>query len=367
MKVVEFFADGYKNLKNSQICPCGGVNLIYGQNAQGKTNLLEAIGLFSGRERFHTKSAKRIAFGRDMAKLQLKFDDGEREQVAKIVLSQKNQFALNGVPIKRILEIYEHFNVVSFSPANLSIIQGSSQARRKFLDGAISQIKPEHAKYCQQYEKILNHRNALLRSGKYIARSTFDVWNAQMAQIGTIITMIRQDYVEKISQILEKIYRGISAGKEVLKTYYESTIFDYKLKNTYSEDDFREYNKKLEFFQQEDLKVGHTTRGVHRDDLIFKMGDLNVREYGSQGQQRSCVIALKLSEAKLLKLICGSDPVILLDDVMSELDLGRQNYILNHTNGSQIFITCCDISNMPNFELARTYHMEDGHILCVDK
>lgn len=362
MKIDEFFADGYKNLKNAKICPCDGVNLIYGQNAQGKTNLLEAIGLFSGEDRLHLKSAKKIAFGRDFAELRLKFSDSEREQTAKAVLSQKNQFFLNEVPIKRATEIYEQFHSISFSPANLSIIQGDSRARRKFLDDAIAKLKPGYLKYCKQYEKILAHRNFLLKSGGLKSSNTLEVWNEKMAQIGTIITMIRQDYVEKMSQVLAAIYREISGGRESLEIKYESTVFDRKLKNTYSEDDFREYIEKLEFFQTADFDLGHTKIGIHRDDLAFKLENLNAREYGSQGQQRSCVIALKLAQAKLFKLICRRNPVILLDDVMSELDVDRQKYILNQIQGSQMFITCCDISSPISFKNAKIYKVEDGKV-----
>ena len=362
MKIDEFFADGYKNLKNAKICPCDGVNLIYGQNAQGKTNLLEAIGLFSGAERFHLKSAKKIAFGRDFADLRLKFSDLEREQTVKAILSPKNQFFLNEVPIKRVSEIYEHFHAVCFSPANLSIVQGDSRARRKFLDDAITKLKPGYLKYCKQYEKILAHRNFLLKSRGLKTSNTLGIWNEKMAQIGTIITMIRQDYVEKMSKVLAVIYQEISEGRERLEIKYQSTVFDRKLKNTYSEDDFREYIEKLEFFQAADFDMGHTKIGVHRDDLAFKLGDLDAREYGSQGQQRSCVIALKLAQARLLKLICRRNPVILFDDVMSELDVDRQKYILNQIQGSQMFITCCGGLSLKSFKNAKIYKMEDGRV-----
>ena len=362
MKIDEFFADGYKNLKNVKICPGDRVNLIYGQNAQGKTNLLEAIGLFSGGELFHSKSARKIAFGQDFATLGLKFRDSEREQTARAILSQKNQFFLNEVSIKRISEIYENFYAVCFSPSNLSIVQGDSRIRRKFLDGAIARLKPGYLKYCRQYEKILAHRNFLLKSGGSKIAQMLEIWNEKMAQVGTIITMVRQDYVEKISQILADMYEAISGGRECLEIKYESTIFDRKLKNTYNEDDFEEYVEKLGHFQAGDFDVGHTQMGVHRDDLAFRIGGLNAKEYGSQGQQRLCVIALKLAQARLCKLICRRNPVILFDDVMSELDPSRQNYILNNIKGSQIFVTCCDVSMIENFKNATIYKMEEGKV-----
>ena len=362
MKLIECLIDGYKNLKQVEIYPCGEINVIYGANAQGKTNLIEAISLFSGRDRLRRKDSSSIAFDRDFCNMQIKFNDRERDQVAKAALSSKSKFSLNSVPLKRISEFCGCFNTVFFSPAHISIVQNDPKARRKFIDDAITQIKPEYAKYCRQYERILRQRNILLKKNNKVSSSTIEIWNVQMARIGTIITMMRQDYIDKIAPILADIYSGISLGKENLEIYYMSTIFDRKLQNIYSEDDVKEYVKILEKNEKSDFEMGFTKFGVHRDDFMLKINGLSVREYGSQGQQRSCIIALKLSEARLLKLIKGTNPVVLLDDVMSELDVNRQSYILNHVKGSQVFITCCDISNTLSLKDGQIYHMQNGEI-----
>lgn len=367
MKLIECLIDGYKNLKNVEIYPCNGINVVYGANAQGKTNLIEAIGLFSGRERFHGKDANNIAFDREFCKLQIKFNDMKRDQIAEATLSKKSKFFLNRVPLKRLSEFCGCFNTVSFAPAHISIVQNDPKTRRKFIDDAITQIRPEYAKYCRQYERILSQRNILLKNNNHVSNATIEIWNVQMAKIGTIITMMRQDYIDKVSQILEEIYSGISMGKESLKIYYMSTVFDRKLQNIYSEDDAKEYMKKLEESEKSDFEMGFTKIGVHRDDFILKIDGLNVREYGSQGQQRSCIIALKLAEAKLLKLIKGTNPIVLLDDVMSELDVDRQSYILNHVKGNQVFITCCDISNTISLKDGKIYHVQNGEIELMTK
>lgn len=367
MKLIECLIDGYKNLKKVEMCPCDGINIVYGANAQGKTNLVEAIGLFSGRERLRRKDSSSIAFGRDFCKLQIKFNDRERDQLAQATLSKKSKFFLNSVPLKTISEFCGCFNTVFFAPAHISIVQSDPKIRRKFIDDAIAQVKPEYAKYCRQYARILSQRNMLLKKNNNVSSSTIEIWNMQMAKLGTIITMMRQDYIDKISPILADIYSGISLGRENLKIYYMSTVFDRKLQNIYSEDDAKEYMKKLEDNEKSDFEMGFTKIGIHRDDFILKIDGLNVREYGSQGQQRSCIIALKLAEAKLLKLIKGTNPIVLLDDVMSELDVDRQSYILNHVKGNQVFITCCDISNTINLKDGKIYRVQNGEIELMTK
>lgn len=363
MKLIEFYADGYKNLEDISISPGEGINIIYGPNAQGKTNLMEAIGLFSGRDKLRTGGdGRNIGFNKEVASIRIKFDDGRRDQVGEIVFARKNKFLLNRVPLGSINEFCGNFCTIAFSPSHLSIVQGEPRLRRKFIDDAISQMKSDYHKYCKQYDRVLLQRNSLLKSMNIGRADTLDVWNLQLARLGTIITIMRQDYVRKIENIVSDIYDGITIGKEKLKIYYQSTVFDEYLDNIYSEDKIQTYLKKLESAIETDISNGFTHNGVHRDDFILKIDDLNVREYGSQGQQRSCVIALKLAEANLLKLISKSEPIILLDDVMSELDVNRQNYILNHVKNNQVFITCCDISNTLNLKNGKIYYMLSGKI-----
>ena len=196
--------------------------------------------------------------------------------------------------------------------------------------------------------------------GRYAADS-LDIWDNQISRLGTIISILRQDYVNKMQPVLAKFYDGISTGKEKLSVSYMSTVFKEPPDQTYSEDKINIYLKELDRSREKDIETGRTNVGMHRDDLSLKIGGIGVREYGSQGQQRSCVIVLKLTEAELLKNILGDEPIILLDDVMSELDESRQDYILNHVRRNQVFITCCDISNTLRLQKGKVYRMENGN------
>ena len=362
MRLIECYLDGYRNLNRVRIRPHPKMNIIYGQNAQGKTNLMEGISLFSGGRPLRSASdSKRIGFDRELASLKIWFDDGKREQEAEIVLGRKNRFSCNRVPLQSLSEFSGVFPTVFFSPSHLSIVQGEPRLRRQFLDRAIAQLRPDYATYLGQYERVLTQRNALLKSMKQNAVNYLDVWDRQLSQLGSVISILRQDYVNKMQPILNQIYQGISTGKEVLSASYHSTVFEDAPDQIYSADKVEQYLQALSNSREKDVATGHTAIGIHRDDLSLKIGDLGVREYGSQGQQRSCVIVLKLTEAKLLKNIVGSEPIVLLDDVMSELDESRQDYILNHVKRHQVFITCCDISNTLRLQNGKIYKMENGN------
>lgn len=362
MKLIECYLDGYRNLNRVRIKPHPKMNIIYGQNAQGKTNLMEGISLFSGGRPLRSAvDSKRIGFDRELASLKIWFDDGRRVQEAEIVLGKKNKFTSNRVPLKSLHEFTGVLPTVFFSPAHLSIIQGEPKLRRKFLDRAISSLRPDYGKYLTQYERVLLQRNSLIKKmGRYAADS-LDIWDNQISRLGTIISILRQDYVNKMQPVLAKFYDGISTGKEKLSVSYMSTVFKEPPDQTYSEDKINIYLKELERSREKDIETGRTNVGIHRDDLSLKIGGIGVREYGSQGQQRSCVIVLKLTEAELLKNILGDEPIILLDDVMSELDESRQDYILNHVRRNQVFITCCDISNTLRLQKGKVYRMENGN------
>lgn len=362
MRLIECYLDGYRNLNRVRIKPHPKMNIIYGQNAQGKTNLMEGISLFSGgRPLRNSPDSKRIGFDRELAALKIWFDDGKRKQEAEIVLGRKNRFSCNRVPFKSISEFSGIFPTVFFSPAHLSIVQGEPRLRRQFLDRAIAQLRNDYSNYLNQYERVLTQRNALLKTMKSEAVNYLDVWDKQLAQLGSVISILRQDYVNKMQPISNKIYQGISTGKEKLSVSYSSTVFEEKIDKIYSSEKVEKYLKALSDSREKDIITGHTSVGIHRDDLSLKIGDLGVREYGSQGQQRSCVIVLKLTEAELLKNIVGSEPIVLLDDVMSELDESRQDYILNHVKNHQVFITCCDISNTLRLQKGKIYKMDNGN------
>lgn len=272
---------------------------------------------------------------------------------------------LNHVKLKKQSEFNGSFYAVVFSPFHLSLIKEGPQNRRKFIDIAVSQIKPQYEDYLNKYEKILEQRNAFLKySDRYpTLEQDIDIWDIQLSKIGTILSIYRNDYVKKLLAFSQPIYQGLSAKKESFSIQYVSTVFDHIEEVTTYDDIYVEtYYQKLKESFATDVKLGYTTCGIHRDDLDFWINGHSVKSFGSQGQQRSCVIALKLSEAGILKRATGENPIILLDDVMSELDEKRQDYILNHVKEMQVFITCCDVSNTEKLKKGRVFHIQNGAI-----
>ncbi|MBC8610892.1 DNA replication and repair protein recF [uncultured Ruminococcus sp.] len=357
----------YRNLLSAQIEPCGNVNIIYGDNAQGKTNLIEAIWLFTGNNSFRAgKTSELIHFEQQAAELSILFEDSEREQQAKIKLGTKKEYFLNQVPLKKASEMTGNFYAVIFSPVDLSLADGSPKNRRKFLDAAISQLTPQYSGYLEQYERVLEQRNALLKDlYRFPAlRDTIDIWDLQLAKLGTILSIYRNDYVKKLSKLSEKIYFGLSSESEKFSMCYRSSVFDQiETVDHYEDCHIQAYFELLQKNLEQDTKYGFTSVGIHRDDLELMIDHLPVRSYGSRGQIRSSVLALKLGEAELLKRVTGENPIMLLDDVMSELDNKRQDYILNHVKDKQVFITCCDMFNTISLQEGKVFHVENGSIL----
>ncbi len=270
--------------------------------------------------------------------------------------------------LKSQSELSGNFYAVAFSPSDLSFIKEGPKNRRKFIDMAISQIKPQYKNYLVTYDKLIEQRNALLKSASLYTklRQDIDVWDIQLSKIGTIISIYRNDYIKKLLAVAKEIYQGLSSKREEFSIKYISTIYDEIEKiNVYDDIQVECYYQKLKETFENDVKQGYTTCGIHRDDLEVYIDGHLAKLFGSQGQQRSSVITIKLSEACLLKRITGENPIILLDDVMSELDEKRQDYILNHVKEMQVFITCCDVTNTIRLKKGRLFHIEKGNIIDV--
>ena len=255
---------------------------------------------------------------------------------------------------------------MAFKPGDRSIVQEGPAARRAFLDAAIGQVKPIYARYLNQYNSILEQRGALLReiaAKGQKAKGTLEVWDLQLAKMGTAISIFRQDYIKKLSEVSEKVCGGFSGFQETFSLGYESSVFQKGQElSVYSDELIGVYLAVLQESLENDIRMRATGKGVHRDDLEILVDGLSARLYGSQGQQRSCAIALKIGEAMLLKGVTGEDPVVLLDDVMSELDQGRQDYLLNRIKGFQVFITCCDIAGALRMEEGKVFKVEGGQV-----
>lgn len=366
MKLNELNINDFRNISKMKMCPCDYINIIYGSNAQGKTNIIEAIWLFSGNQSFRgAKQQELIMFEKEAAVLNIKFEDNKRVQEASLIFSNKKKIKLNGVELKTFSELNGNFYAVVFSPAHLSLIKEGPKNRRKFIDIAISQIKPQYKNYLNTYDKLLEQRNALLKcSNTYTdLKNDIDIWDIQIAKIGTIISIYRNDYIKKLHKAAIEIYNGISNSKEKFDLKYVSTVYsNIENVSVYEDEQVDIYYNKLKETYMNDVKQGSTSCGIHRDDIDIFIGGHSVKTYGSQGQQRSCVIALKLSEAKILKKVTGENPIMLLDDVMSELDEMRQDYILNHVKNMQVFITCCDVSNTVRLDNGRIFKIDKGEI-----
>lgn len=367
MKINRLETLHFRNLEPFVFEADSGINVIFGNNAQGKTNLMEALWLFTGNRSFRgARETDLISFGEKSAKLTTEFFCSNREQSAQIMLGERKKHFLNQVPVKQLSAFTGRYYAVVFSPSDLSFVKDGPEKRRRFLDVAISQLKPVYRDYLDQYNRVLAQRNALLKD-LFIESSladTLDLWDFQLAKLGTILTSFRLDYLKKLNRFSGRIFQGISKGQEEVNFTYQSTIFadDEETFVDYNDMVVTRYANAMKEKREDDQKMGFTSVGIHRDDIDISINGISARQFGSQGQQRSCVLTLKLAESELLFHVTGEKPVMLLDDVMSELDADRQDYILNHLEDQQVFITCCDISNTLRLKSGSIYKMENGFL-----
>ena len=362
MLVTRLDFENFRNLKDGSVRPVPGVNIVYGSNAQGKTNLLEAFWFFTGGRSFRgSKDGETVAFGAEKASLKLEFYAAGRDQEAEISIARRRSAVLNGVPQPAASRLAGQFCAVVFSPAHLSLIKDGPEGRRRFLDAAYCQLRPGYVRVLTDFQRTLTQRNALLkelRAGLGDDR-LLSVWDERLAQTGAQVFAARAAYIRRLSGPAGDIYSGLSGGKEGFALRYESTAGEDGTSPAEARDRLYE---KLRTSHAADLAAGFTTVGPHRDDLSGEISGLSARVYASQGQQRSAVLALKLAEASVLREVTGEQPVALLDDVMSELDISRQDYILNHIHGWQVFLTCCDPSAVMRLSAGRAFHVEAGRI-----
>lgn len=355
----------FRNISDLSFTAESGVNVIFGENAQGKTNILESIWLFTGCKSFRgAKDAELIKFGEEFARINLDFYDNARDKKSEIIISDKKKNAsLNGVSLRSTAELIGSFYAVIFSPVHLSLIKDGPSARRRFLDTALCQLKPSYAEHLAGYKRSLLQRNALLKDIHLNSElyDMLDTWDDQLAKYSACVIKERLKYITFLSEYSKNIYSGISENKEEFhvsysrKEYEESEI---KLNDIY----INELDN-LKKFRKDDIFAKTTTFGPHRDDLEILINNVSARSFGSQGQQRSCALALKLGESEIIKNVIGETPVALLDDVMSELDEKRQDYVLNHIKDRQVFLTCCDPSQVLRLCGGKSFLIKDGEII----
>lgn len=365
MKIKSIKIDGFKNLKEVNINPCDKTNIVFGENAQGKTNLIEAMWICSGVKSFRgTKDKGFVDMNGQRAEIEVSFENSFRTQTIKItcarpVVRDKNVF-LNGVKLKSVSKLFGNLDCVVFTPEDLELSKGSPDNRRSFLDLCISQIKNSYSSVINKYENILQQRNTLLKniSAGISKREDLEVWDIQLARLGSYISMLRYNYAKKLDMYTRDLYKKISSDRESLELVYNSTVFD----SLEGREDFNgemadEYLKRLRENYSDDVKSGFTQAGIHRDDLFTNLDGQSSREFGSQGQNRSVALVMKLAQAYILYSETDEEPVILLDDVLSELDKRRQDFVRSQIERFQIFITCCEkpekiIENQKLFEVS---------------
>lgn len=354
MFVTKLEVKGFKNLKNISINTHKKLNIFCGKNAQGKTNLVEAIWLCSGVKSFrNTKDRSMIDINGDVMNITLHFQNKEREQVIEYKMARPNIkekiTSINGIKLSSPSKLFGNLNCVVFTPEDLELSKGSPENRRKFLDLSVSQIKISYNKVISKYETLLEQRNTLLKNisqGK-AKKEDLEIWDVQLASMGAYISLLRYNYAKKLNTFAKKLYSEISEGKESLELKYQSTVFsDMDNFSDYRGEMTEIYLNCLEKNLNDDIRAGFTTKGVHRDDLCGYIDNLAVRDFASQGQHRSLALVMKLSQAYILMEEIDDSPCILLDDVLSELDLSRQKFVISKINDMQVFITCCD-KNIP--------------------
>ena len=347
----------FRNYENLEIHFDQGTNILYGDNAQGKTNILEAA-YISGTTKSHKGSRDRemIRFGESESHIRTIVQKNEKEYQIDMHLRKSGAkgVAVNKIPIKKASELFGILNIVFFSPEDLNIIKNGPAERRRFIDLELCQLDKMYLSDLSNYNHILNQRNKLLKDICYRQDllDTLPVWDMQLLEYGRRIIQKRKKFVKELNKIIIQIHSNISGGKEKLVLKYEPNIDDI-----FFEDELLSAKQKA-------LTLCQTTVGPHRDDMLFSIEGVDIRKFGSQGQQRTSALSLKLSEIDLVKKSIHNTPVLLLDDVLSELDSNRQNYLLNSITDIQTIITCTGLEEFVKnrFNINRIFQVIEGKV-----
>ncbi len=349
----------FRNYKTLNLLFNENLNIIYGYNAQGKTNILEALYFVACARSHRTKRDKElIKFGENEGYISLDLNKKIKIKI-DIKIGETKEININGIGTKKLSELIGNLNVVMFSPEDLSLIKEGPSKKRQFLDIGISQINPRYFYNLMQYIKVINHRNALLREAK-TQKSLLDtlfVWDNKLVEIGSKIMYYRYGYLSKINEKAKVIHKKIT--REEIEILYNPSL---KVDDITNIELIKEkFLKELSLNIQKDLLSGFTSIGPHRDGFEVLIDGLNTKIYGSQGQQRTAVLSLKLSEVEIIKEEINDVPVLLLDDVMSELDDSRQKFLIDNIKGIQTFITCTNIDKYKKTE-GKFFEVKQGQI-----
>ena len=345
----------YRNYDSLNLAFDRGTNILFGDNAQGKTNILEAI-YVSATTKSHKGSKDRdiVNFHKEEAHIRTFLEkEGVETRVDMHLRKNKSKgIAIDGQKIKKAADLLGICNVVFFSPEDLGIIKDGPAERRRFVDMDLCQLDGFYLYNLNHYNKIVIQRNRLLKDLFFNPdlKDTLNIWDSQLVSFGSKVIERRKLFVEQLNEIIYDIHKRLSGGKEEIRIQYEPDV------------QIEEFEKSLHCGQEKDIKLKQTTVGPHRDDFCFLVGNVDIRKFGSQGQQRTAALSLKLSEIELVKKITKDTPILLLDDVLSELDSNRQNYLLGSIGDIQTIITCTGLEEFVNnrFEINRVYKVTNG-------
>ncbi len=363
MFIKELKLKNFRNYKDLTIDFDERVNLITGQNAQGKTNLIESLYLSSMGRSFRTShDSEMIRFGEESAYVKV---NAQREYVdTKVEILLKNgvgkAIRKDGCSVRKTADLLDNIVIVIFSPEDLKIVKDEPEKRRRFIDRELSQIKPAYYDAYMHYRRALMERNSYLKNDK-IEESMLDIWDEGLIKYGALLMKYRSDFVKELSDISGNIHFNITNGKERVVLKYDPDIDIAGDIGT--QEEF--ISRQLVASRENDIRRGSTTRGPHKDDISFIIDNINVRNYGSQGQQRTCALSLKLAELEIIRNETGENAILLLDDVMSELDEERREYLIRALTDNQIFITTTDIDDslMRAYPEAKIIHVDNGTIV----
>ena len=366
MRINKLSIRGFRNYEELQADFVPGVNLILGDNAQGKTNLLEAIFYLSTGHGFRTrKEAELLKFGAEFADLEAEIFSQVREQTLRAVLfpgRKPRQLYLSGVKQKTFAGFQGLLTTVLFCPEDLMVLKSGAAARRKFMDTALCQLRPGYEKALTEYNRLLEHKSRILKDYREFPSlaETLPEFNLRMAQLGAILIGYRANYLEKLDRCTARYHLEFSGGKENLRLSYKtvSNILDPKCGRIELEQLLLEHQQS---HLRAELESGQCLSGPHKDDFDVELDGISLKAFGSQGQTRTAAISLKLAEREIFREDTGEEPVLLLDDVLSELDARRQDFVLNQIKTGQVFITCCETDRLT--EIGQVTMIEGGHKL----
>ena len=347
----------FRNYKEQEINFEKNINIFYGENAQGKTNIIEAIFLCSLGKSFRAKKdSEMIKLDEKYSLIEIEYEKSDRDGKIKIELENKKNVFINGIKIKKLSELLGNINTVIFTPDDINILKGGPQNRRRFLDIMISQLRPNYMHILNSYSKTIEQRNKYLRQIKEERKDAnlLDIWDEKLADYAFKICQYRTEFIEKISNKIGKIHNKITNEKEEIKIEYLTECNNKE-----------KYLQLLKERRKLDIIKGFTTKGVHRDDFVIYINKKEINIYGSQGQNRTAMLSLKLSELQVIYDEIGEYPILLLDDFMSELDKNRRKNFLSNIENTQVIITGTEKLDIENLEYLE-YNVSNGKVLKKD-